>query len=475
MSQSLLGSTSEFLLRCRSNNVPITGRDIFDLKYLIFKTRWLALYRSLTAADEVGQLLKLQKSLLSPIHRLPPELLTEIFIFIVEENPVTFGDHHFPATRLDAFRISHVCCWWRTLVVSQPILWSFISVRIGSGRIPTKRNVSFRDIIPRSGSTPLNITLEFSCNGTFERDFAVRSILNDLVAQANRWKHLKLLSFRWDSMYQFERALMSGHALTHPGDTAANTSPLPLLESLTISAESMLAHVKSFICCPRLRELHITGYSASASTTVDLLHALDTRNLTILEIKAALGCPVVDLLRVYPSLQTLTLGVLRGTRTPLPECFSHIHLTTLNLCWLDESFPKDVWQSVQLPNLAYLNVVAFRTSTEQIGFFSVPKIHLKPTFDALIDMLVYSGCCLQKASVQERRRETLVDYAIWRKFLEELPMSPTGVQLLNQGLWTRGSFAGIASTELVGILETSERVATIAHSLYKLLYAIFRW
>ncbi|KAF9074113.1 hypothetical protein BDP27DRAFT_1359643 [Rhodocollybia butyracea] len=482
MSQSLLESASEFLARCRSNNVPITRRDISDLKYLMIKTRWQALFRSFTTANELNQPLKLlqyQGSLLSPARRLPPELLTEIFTFIVKENPMTYGDNHLPVTRLDAFGLSQVCCWWRTLVVSQPILWSFISVNL-SGSFSIKGKVFFRKcVIPRSGSTPLSITLEFSDT---QPDLEGRDILNDLVTQAYRWKHLRLLILPRCGMRHLENALMARRALTHP--RAANTSPLPLLESLTIiSIDYMsLAHVKSFVYCPRLKELHITGNSVTSASvtstsvtifsttisnpvttfttdfaiiTTSFLDTINTQNLIILEI-AALGCPIVDLLKACPSLQTLTMGALRSRFwAPLPECFSHIHLTTLNLRCIDDYFPKDVWQSVRLPNLAYLDVVTFRTRAHTDQPFSpVSKLHIKPIFDALMNMLIISGCYLQKVSIQEERIETLLDYAVSRNFLEEVPMSPTGVLFLNQVLWTRDSFTGRLCADMVWADET---------------------
>ncbi|KAF9074109.1 hypothetical protein BDP27DRAFT_1476778 [Rhodocollybia butyracea] len=416
MTQSLLDSTPEFLARCRSDDAPISSRDIFNLNCLIFKTCWQRLLCSFTAANEFHQLstlLQYQESLLSPIRRLPPELLTKIFTFIVEENPMTFGDYS-PGTRLNALRISHVCCWWHTLVVSQPSLWSFIRVDIRN--IPTKGSVFFRkDVIPRSEFAALSITLEFSHHNSI--NLVARDILNDLGAQANRWKHLKLLVSSPDGMRQLDN-LIPGRALTHPRDTAGNISPLPLLESLTIISINSLspADAESFNCCPRLRELHITGSSVNASNgTFHFLNAIDSRNLIILDIKAALDCPIVDLLRACPLLQTLTVGALRGTGAPLPECFFHTHLTTLNLCCIDEHFPKDVWQSVRLPSLAYLDVVMRAKEVKPTGL-AVFKVHLKPTLDALMNMLICSGCRLQKASTHERRGGTAVDYVFLRIF-----------------------------------------------------------
>ncbi|KAF9078004.1 hypothetical protein BDP27DRAFT_1310567, partial [Rhodocollybia butyracea] len=63
--------------------------------------------------------------------------------------------------------LSGVCSLWHDLVVSQPIFWSFMSVSVGAmwvgsaGGCAVARECFFRKCaIPRSGSTPLNISLQ---------------------------------------------------------------------------------------------------------------------------------------------------------------------------------------------------------------------------------------------------------------------------------------------------------------------------
>lgn len=175
------------------------------------------------------------------------------------------------------------------------------------------------------------------------------------------------------------------------------------------------------------------------------MDSIDVRNLIILETKN-IGFPIVDVLKKCPLLQTLTAGALLGNNVPLSNCFFHAHLTTLNISRLDEKFPKDAWQSVRLPNLTHLDVVAHATSTEHIGKFTSTYAPIKHTLDALLDMLICSGCSLQKVSIQEWQGRTALGDGLLQAFLADLPVSPTGVRFLNQVPWTQRSFSGRGTT-----------------------------
>ncbi|KAJ7649122.1 hypothetical protein DFH06DRAFT_1209001 [Mycena polygramma] len=68
------------------------------------------------------------RSVFSPVRRLPPELLCEIFASVPDhaepwtETPADVAKFHL-------LRISEVCNHWRTLVIRTPRLWSDITIR----------------------------------------------------------------------------------------------------------------------------------------------------------------------------------------------------------------------------------------------------------------------------------------------------------------------------------------------------------
>ncbi|KAF9078008.1 hypothetical protein BDP27DRAFT_1356742 [Rhodocollybia butyracea] len=207
-----------------------------------------------------------------------------------------------------------------------------MSVTIGS--VWTDRVVAGEDFfrkcaIPLSGSTPLRVSLQ-SFHGYGHGQLELMpggGIVKELATQGARWKSLKLLYFSQFGMLQLETMLTSG--LTHPKDTTAGASPLPLLESLTIEWPSdrvVLDNVKLFICCPRLRELHIDSRWLGSN----MLDAIDVRNLIIMEIRGLVEFPIVDLLKKCLLLQSLTVEALRCV-SPLPKCFFHRRLTTFKV------------------------------------------------------------------------------------------------------------------------------------------------
>ncbi|KAK0439014.1 hypothetical protein EV421DRAFT_2037594 [Armillaria borealis] len=61
-----------------------------------------------------------RKSVLSPIHRLPRDIIVEVFRWVV----------HHPKNSLDATKgvwpLGQVCGWWRDIVSTSPVLWSVV-------------------------------------------------------------------------------------------------------------------------------------------------------------------------------------------------------------------------------------------------------------------------------------------------------------------------------------------------------------
>ncbi|KAJ7641050.1 hypothetical protein FB45DRAFT_352212 [Roridomyces roridus] len=85
------------------------------------------------------------RSLLSPIRRMPPEVLTAIFALF---KPDLFDQAITPLLRL-----SHVCARWYTIITGTPILWDFIAM--GENAIQEKTMALLSLCLERSGTAPL--------------------------------------------------------------------------------------------------------------------------------------------------------------------------------------------------------------------------------------------------------------------------------------------------------------------------------
>ncbi|KAJ7210216.1 hypothetical protein B0H12DRAFT_958752, partial [Mycena haematopus] len=72
------------------------------LKQLEAERERLASYRAQSCA------------ILSPLRRMPPEILGEIFLWTIPA---------LPDQRYSPWFLTHICCRWREIAVSSPLLW----------------------------------------------------------------------------------------------------------------------------------------------------------------------------------------------------------------------------------------------------------------------------------------------------------------------------------------------------------------
>ena len=115
-------------------------------------------------------------ALLSPVRRLPPELLGEIFELCLPRN------YHKKDAHQAVMLPSHVCSHWRSVALSIPRLWSKIVLYV-SDRVVELRTALVIAWLSRSGGSPLSISL----NGR-----NVRPILGVILLHCDRWQHIDL-------------------------------------------------------------------------------------------------------------------------------------------------------------------------------------------------------------------------------------------------------------------------------------------
>ncbi|KAF9068970.1 hypothetical protein BDP27DRAFT_756247 [Rhodocollybia butyracea] len=187
-------SFDDFFVKCRLNHSPISHVERAQLESLIYETsQALQSTSDPGSRDRLSEILVFQRSLLSPIRCLPPDIMGEIFSFTIAGNPIQYGSKK-SSTTIDAWKLTWVCTWWRDLALSQPALWSSMKFSFGHRDSYEKTLFLKEYIIPRSRLMPLDLSLEpYYIPYSFTPGSG--PVLNVLVDEVERWKHLKLLDF----------------------------------------------------------------------------------------------------------------------------------------------------------------------------------------------------------------------------------------------------------------------------------------
>lgn len=176
----------------------------------------------------------------SPARRLPPELLSEIFLLSL---PVDWKVDS-PGNKLVVMRPSHICKYWRNVALTTPRLWSLISIEISwfDALYRIERKVALaRKWLSRTAKCPLSVRISFDMQPSYRR--AALSLLEPLLQNCDRWQHAEI-NLPWSTVQRL--------------NPAGNI--LPLLESLVMSVRS---HHKDrllgFEAAPNLRNYNGCG------------------------------------------------------------------------------------------------------------------------------------------------------------------------------------------------------------------------
>ncbi|CAE6468816.1 unnamed protein product [Rhizoctonia solani] len=116
-----------------------------------------------------------------PIHRLPPELLSHIFGYIVVYN--TCVPNFFGTCQLQKRLISltHVCAHWRKIAISSPSLWSHIDISLP---LTEKSRSCMNTFLSRAGKVPLDLSVSHNPSGShiFEPEDQINIDLKEIVS-----------------------------------------------------------------------------------------------------------------------------------------------------------------------------------------------------------------------------------------------------------------------------------------------------
>jgi hypothetical protein len=126
--------------------------DIQRLNHNVGEVRML-LFNLMHNCDMLCRYYHVQQCLLLPVQRLPPEILSEIFLTCLAVVP-SCKERAFPQ-RKEALLCGQVCRYWRNVSMSTSRLWSALSIELRHRR----EMDSAMTWPPCSGGAPLSIKL----------------------------------------------------------------------------------------------------------------------------------------------------------------------------------------------------------------------------------------------------------------------------------------------------------------------------
>ncbi|KIK64350.1 hypothetical protein GYMLUDRAFT_412161 [Collybiopsis luxurians FD-317 M1] len=385
------------LQRSRSNGIPVTAQDCEEMQVLTDEAiRDLERYDRAISELEAGldrlkklrddtarKRIGLRKFLHSPIRKLPPEILTEVFDNVA--GPIIFtGEPRIAATGPGAycskllspiFPLAWACSWWRALAISESQLWSSFELQCDEASSITHRTPGIIKFIHecfqvRAGTTPRTVSIKEQFSTNIQEHVA--PALDVLFESTQQWRDVSLELGSGDSpIVEYMGQMLR----------VSSKSQWPLLESFTLvyhSPEEILYKCELYhgpLQCPRLRRLEVPHLFGSSP--------IDLKHLTVLKLAEFFGPSLSVLLVRCPSLHELEVDEFTQNFYPQSQVYRHAYLSHLTIL-MDGAKFADMWEGLELPALTHL------------------KIDLDLAEDrlpALASMLTRSRCTLQRLSV----------------------------------------------------------------------------
>lgn len=262
----------------------------------------------------------LHRGLLSPVRRLPPEVVASIFRELAGP---TFGT---------VFQPSSTCRYWRNVATSTATLWSNMDIVAAPGKEKVEEAV-LEMWLSRSKGCPITFTFHIPYY-----DPAVRThpCILPLLANAHRWQHAKFIMPSW----KFETL-------------QATQVHFPLLETLSIERYHednfpRLYDFTTFQTSPNLRSLSL---HRRVSESIIEAPWSQLTTLTLFGDYNADDC--LDILQKATQLSTLLLSLHEEAVPRSSTVFSHMHLSQLTIVYGTQS--QNLIAGLALPALQDFN------------------------------------------------------------------------------------------------------------------------
>ncbi|KAJ7458558.1 hypothetical protein FB451DRAFT_1273436 [Mycena latifolia] len=289
------------------------------------------------------------KGALSPLRRIPPEILAEIFRLC--RNSSLYDAYYFIADPRQApMLLGHVSSRWRHVCHGSPRLWDHFHSRTSTIlRNPTIRML--QPILARSRTLPLHVKLDSETAG-----FAALSDLTDLFDLVWR-EHRRLKQFSFNI-----------HAVNFPPH-AFDPQLLPILSSLDIRIRpniEVAGVVALFYHAPQLRDVSLRAYHVPPGALKSALPWSQFTRLK-LDIPISLG-EARDILTQGDRLEECRLTDLIGSDDPWPSqnALQLNPLQRLTIHTTGGPIPDTFFAAFSFPNLIHLDISSSSLSPETL-------------------------------------------------------------------------------------------------------------
>ncbi|KAF9461697.1 hypothetical protein BDZ94DRAFT_797640 [Collybia nuda] len=236
------------------------------------------------------------QALLSPIRKVPQELLGKIFIHCLpigrnavmshKEAPILFG---------------RVCSAWRRVSLSTPALWASLHIPVPGRSEETHllhlRRDAAAEWLARSGVLPLSVSISEPMSGDLYKQKQTVIILKMLIQFANRWRHI-------DFSPLTSRSLLDG----------LRAKDVPMLQSITIQNQQGIKRTATWDSLEFLHAPEIRAVAFSQMPGDILTYSLRWEQLTELRVQPNKSQPLSPhegllLLRRCPNLVNCWLEI----------------------------------------------------------------------------------------------------------------------------------------------------------------------
>ena len=424
--------------------------------------------------------LMLRRAVLSPIRRLPAEILGEIFLFAAEGCSMIWPRPNGTKADEDSmpWLLGKICSFWRSVALSLPKLWAEIHLTVkfcpsehetGSLRRLNAMQDFLQACLARSGTELLTFSLD--ARGPREN---ILPVLLALVAHSERWQHVSLDIEQFSSYHTAfapARNRVCGLRSLHVGTTSMEDTPATdLLDafentpSLTKVSISGIVHPFHTLRIPWARVTHFTSKSSTFREGEFTQIMRQTTNLVsfssegerILEVASSqpillphleklsvvnkgsyisktcqfLTAPNLRELHVHaitPFVAEQTLAMLARSRcTPT-------HLTFRSSLDVDALWEENlalVWTLNELSSLTYLHLIVLRSADNIMPrLVNRPQMgQAQPLLPNLQEFILEDRFCMSAAEVTEVLSSRIQNFStgVWG------PSSPSSSSPTNQ-------------------------------------------
>ncbi|KAI3621426.1 hypothetical protein WG66_006446 [Moniliophthora roreri] len=291
--------------------------------------------------DGLRQKVAKYRSLLSPIHRVPPEILRHIFTFCCTRNWLQLS----PTSASPVLAISSTCSRWRENALSMPTLWSQICIRFEEWKEDYHALTSLTHLfLGRSKSSPLSLILYFEDQAIND---ATKPSLTALVQQSERWHSLRIWGIKQADLHSNLFQRLRGN--------------LPILSALDIAGdpeeEQNQFHWDLLSDCPKLSSLSVQPACPITTTCVLPWHQIKT--LQLYHSIAFFALPLLSLCCNAEHLELLSIGDFEGI-PPHAVYRDHVTLPSIKKLSIMEVEENEhfycIFQNSTLPRLSELEL-----------------------------------------------------------------------------------------------------------------------